>query len=125
MWDVTKFSLFQMLVAIGAAWAIYTFAIDKESPIVVKNNWQLAVGGMLSVSYLFGILAILILARLRTYFVIVTRYINEQRGFFLNSKPLGFANASGFYTDPNLPKAFNPLSTHMLTTAVIALICSF
>ena len=125
MWDVTKFSFIQLLVAVAAAWTIYTLAPDSEAPNVIQNRWPLAIGGILSTSYIFSLLAILILAKLRVYFVRVARYINKQRHLYLSATPLGFQNSSRFYTDPNLPQAFDPLSTHMLTSGVIALAGSF
>ena len=115
-WDVTKFSFVQLLLAIGASWTIYTFAAGEGNSPFVKQGWPLIVVAVLGVSYLFSILAVFMLVRLRTYFVVAARYINEQRHFFLSGTPIGFPNLSGFYTDFRNPKAYSVLRAYPETS---------
>jgi hypothetical protein len=63
--------------------------------------------------------------RNRVYFVFVTRYVNEHRGFFLNRKPLGFENRAGMYTNFQQPPFFNWRSSQDLLMYALALLNSF
>lgn len=61
-----------------------------------------------------GVLLFLVIVRNREYFVIVARYINEHREFFLKQKPLGFENKTRMYMSPNHPRFFSWRSVDIL-----------
>lgn len=124
MWDITKFTFGELIVAVAASWAIYSFATNSAVPSAWQNQWPLAVATLLGISYLLSLLAIFMLTRLRLYFVVVARYVNEHRHFFLLGRPLGFPNESGMYTDHKYPSAFDRESTQMVSIYVIALVAS-
>jgi len=63
--------------------------------------------------------------RIRVYFAVTARYINDHRNFFLSTTPLGFGNQSGYYTNSQYPKAFDAGSTQLLSTYTISLVSSF
>ncbi len=124
MWDITKFTFGELIVAVAASWAIYSFATSDTAPAAWKTQWPLAVATLLGISYLLGWLAIFMLTRLRLYFVVAARYVNEHRHFFLLGKPLGFPNESGMYTNYQYPSAFDRESTQIVSIYVIALVAS-
>jgi hypothetical protein len=70
-------------------------------------------------SYVFGLLSIYTIVRLRLYFTVVARYINEQRYFFLRDKPLNFENNSGMYVNYKYPQPYDGLSSHMISMYLI------
>ena len=121
IWEITKFSFLQLLASIGAVWAIFSLAHGEKAPEILKVQWTIVSSVILIVSFLFSLLAVQFILRIRVYFAAAARYINDQRGFFLSSMPLGFNNRSGFYTDYRFPKAFDAWSTQLLSAYVISL----
>lgn len=117
--DITKFALLQLFAVVAGSWTIFSFATATTAPASLKLSWPWIVIGLVLVSYLFGLMSILMIARLRLYFVVAARYLNEHRNFFLATFPLGFANSTGFYTRIDQPRAFDPFSTHMIAIYVI------
>ena len=124
IWDITKFSFLQLVGSIGATWAIFSLAYSKDADPLLGTLWEVVGAMILLISFLFGLLAVQFILRIRVYFVVTARYINEQRGFFLSSRPVGLSNRSGFYMNRYYPKAFDPGSTHLLAVYIISLICS-
>jgi len=122
IWEITKFSFLQLLGSIGAVWTIFTLANGNDAPKIPDNAWQPVGAAILVISFLFSLLGVQFLLRSRVYFAVTARYINDQRKFFLSSKPIGFGNQSRYYTDPSQPKAFDAGSTQLLSTYVISLV---
>ncbi len=119
MWDVTKFVLAELLGILVATWTIFCFGIDSKIAFV-KENYLYVVVGILFVGYLFGILVVITLSRLRLYFTVVAKYINEHRNFFLGVKPLGFENESGMYMDFKNPRPFDLPSFHIISIHIVS-----
>lgn len=121
IWEITKFSFLQLLASIGAVWTIFSLANGEKAVELLKTQWPVVSSVILIISFLFSLLAVQFILRIRVYFATTARYINDHRGFFLSSKPLGFENRSGFYTNYRFPKAFDAWSTQLLSTYVISL----
>jgi hydroxymethylpyrimidine pyrophosphatase-like HAD family hydrolase len=122
-WDITKFSFIELLVGITATWAIYVFAKTPENAnSFLSQNYLKLIPTILSVCYIFSLLASFLIARNRVYYAKVARYINEHRKFSLDIKPLGFLNSSEFYTTLDFPPAFDKWSTHLVSLYVLQLI---
>lgn len=119
MWDVTKFVMAELLGVLFAVWTISCFGIASKIPFI-QEYYLYVVGGILFVGYLFGILVVITLSRLRLYFTVVAKYINEHRNFFLKAKPLGFENQSGMYTDFKNPKPFDLPSFHIISIHIVS-----
>ncbi|HLO13449.1 MAG TPA: hypothetical protein VK206_01375 [Anaerolineales bacterium] len=120
MWDIFKFSFAQLIASIAGVWTIFSLANGKDAPEVLKAQWELVSAAILIISFIFGMLAIQLIMRNRVYFSDAARYINDQRGFFLASKPIGFSNRSNFYTDPTYPKSFDKDSTQYVWVVVLS-----
>src|SRR5438874_219365 len=75
--DICKFAFTGYIAVAGVALALYKYGDDKgidySGPAVA----------ILSLAVLFGLLFLGLVVRNRVYFVLVTRYINEHRRFFL------------------------------------------
>lgn len=84
------------------------YALDNQQ---VANGVRWACLGALIVAIALGLCLYGIIVRNRVYFVIVTRYINEHRGFFLETRPLGFNNESGIYVEWQKVPYFNPMGS--------------
>jgi hypothetical protein len=122
IWDILKYSFGQLVGSIAAVWAIFSLANGTNAPAILSNLWKPVGASILVISYLFGLLALQLILRNRVYFSAAARYINDQRGFFLSSKPIGFGNLSHYYTDCNLPRPFDVGSTQVLSVYAISLI---
>jgi hypothetical protein len=124
-WEITKFSILELLVGIASVWAIYSFAKDTDnSNTYVAMNYSWIIPSILGVSYIFSILASFLISRNRVYFAKVARYINEHRDFAFKENLTGFKNLSKFYTNPNFPTAFDKWSTQLVCLYVIQVVSS-
>ena len=56
------------------------------------------------------------------YYSKVAKYLNEHRKFSIDTKPLGFENSTGFYTNSKFPPAFDIWSTHLVSLYVIQIV---
>jgi|GEM_PF-1185441 len=106
IWEVTKFTFTAYSAMLAAAVGLYTFSLQQQVDLVP------AAIALLSVGVVVGLFMLLLLVRTRVYFVIVTRYINEQRRHFLSDHPVGFENQSMMLTDVDRPAFFSTRSTH-------------
>jgi hypothetical protein len=125
LWEITKFSFLQLVGSIGAVWTVFALANGKEAPAVLKTQWELVGAIILAISFLFSLLAVQYIVRIRVYFAATARYINDYRGFFLSTMPVGFRNRSGFFANHQYPKAFDQGSTQLLSTYFISVVSSF
>lgn len=125
IWEITKFSFLQLVGSIGAVWAVFSLAFGKEAPPILGSQWELVGAVILIISFLFGLLAVQFILRIRVYFAVTARYINDHRGFFLSTMPIGFRNRSGFYSNFRFPKAFDAGSTQLLSAYVISIVAAF
>lgn len=115
-WDVCKFAFSVHSTLIGASLAAYQVSLEKKIDLLPAARALLAIGLLIGLFFLF------LLVRNRVYFVVVTRYINEHRKFFLSLKPAGFENRSGFFADETEPPYFSWRSTQTWATYVVAVL---
>src|SRR5258706_12312959 len=97
LWDICKFAFTGYSAVVTPAVGLFQYSRDKGA------NLEPAAIALLMVSLLLGLFLFALTIRNRVYFVFVTRYINEHRGFFLKGQPLGFANRTRMYTNPKHP----------------------
>ena len=116
--DICKFAFTGYIAVAGAALALYKYGVDKGIDYTAASVSVLTVAGI------FGLMLLGLAVRNRVYFVLVTRYVNEHRRFFLREKPLGFANESRMYPNPALPPYFSWLSSQAWLTYTLALLNS-
>lgn len=86
----------------------------------VNRDFSMPAAAAISIGLMVGVYMFVFATRNRAYFVHVARYINEQRGFFLKSHPLGFENRTRMYTDWSKPPFFNWLSSQSWLLYIIA-----
>ncbi len=125
IWEITKFSFLQLVGSIGAVWAVFLLANGKDALPLLIAQWELVGSIILIISFLFSVLAVQYILRIRVYFAATARYINDHRDFFLSIKPIGFLNRSRYYTNYQYPKAFDKGSTQLLSTYFISVVSSF
>ncbi len=113
-----KFQFGSYTFLIGTALGLYQFGLKEHVDLTITAI------GILVVGIIFGTLMYSLAIRHRVYFVLVARYINEQRGFFLKQKPLGFENKTRMYTNPAYPPYFNWRSSQSWYLYLIALLNS-
>jgi hypothetical protein len=106
IFDILKFMFTAYSALIGIALGLYQFSLKENKDLALPAIAALAVG------LVIGLFMFALTIRNRVYFVQVTRYINEQRGFFFKYKPMGFENLSKMYTDCTQPPYFNWRSSH-------------
>jgi hypothetical protein len=104
--DILKFTFTAYSALIGIALGLYQFGLKEN-----KNLYLPAISALI-LGLIIGLLMFALVIRNRAYFVRVARYINEQRYFFLQTRPMGFENKSGMYTDYKKPPYFNWRSSH-------------
>ena len=97
-----KFTFTSYTALIGIAFGLYQFSKSDHGVDLVP----VAIA-VLGTGVMVGLAMFVLIVRERVYFVIVARYINEHRRFFLSKRPLGFQNLTGMYTRPDSPQFFN------------------
>lgn len=113
-WNLTKFSFGQILVSLGACWTVFFEANKANALPILKLNYSIAIFILLILSSAFTLISILGICKNRTYFVKVSRYINEHRKVAINKNNVGFANESKMWNNPNFPKNVDWGSTQMI-----------
>lgn len=114
--DICKFAFTGYIAVVGVALTLYKYGADKNL------DFTLPVAAVLCVAALFGFLLFGLVVRNRVYFTLVARYVNEHRRFFLRQKPLGFANATQMYSNPEHPPYFTWFSSHAWMMYLLALL---
>lgn len=126
-WDLTKFTFGQVLVVIGACWTILNAEREKGETLWNVLNDGLSnyiVGSVLFLSACFVFLTLLAILKNRTYFVKMSRYLNEHRRNILQENPFGFANQSQMWNNPDFPPVIDKKSTQLLCVYLFT-ICLF
>jgi hypothetical protein len=118
MWDICKFAFAGYSGLIGITIGLYQYSIDKSINLVTAIIAALGVGTIVGL-FIFGLVI-----RDRIYFVIITRYLNEHRKFFLDKKPFGFENITQMYDDPSRPPYYHWASSHSWQAYLIAFLNS-
>lgn len=116
--DICKFAFTDYAAIVGAALTLYKYGADKGA------DFRAPAVSLLAIGLLLGVCLLALMARNRVYFVVVTRYVNEQRQHFLTQKPLGFENKSRIFADPTEPPFFDWRSSQALLLYVLALMNS-
>lgn len=106
IFDIIKFMFTGYSAVNGVALGLYEFSLKENMDLMLPAIAVLIIG------LLLGIFMFALVIRDRVYFIQVTRYINEQRGLFLEYKPMGFENKSKMYTNYQQPPYFNWRSSH-------------
>jgi len=119
IFGICKFALTAYSAVLGASLALYQYGVKKHI------NYQLASVAIIIAGLLLGVCFIAFVTRNRAYFVVVSRYINEHRAFFLARRPLGFKNETRMYANPRQPPFFNWRSSQTLLLVVMAGLNSF
>lgn len=113
-WNLTKFSFGQILVSLGACWTVFFEANKSDALPLLKSYYSLGIFVLLILSAAFTLISILGICKNRTYFVKVSRYINEHRNFALNNNDTDFVNISKMWNNPQFPKNLDWGSTQMI-----------
>lgn len=109
-YEILELSLFKFLVGLYSAVAVACFTLLKAF-FNYNETLHSFIAAFLILIAVVGIVILTFQVRNRIYYVGVTRYINENRAFFLSSQSLGFKNEVGMITDKTKPKFFNVFST--------------
>jgi hypothetical protein len=123
-WDLTKFAFGQMLVVIGACWTILCSNKSAHQSIIDVYNDGLSnyiIGAILILSSLFLLLVIMAILKNRTYFVKMSRYLNEHRNLALCNNDLGFENKSNMWHKWDFPKKIDYGSTQLYCFYLLAI----
>ncbi|MGA2442259.1 MAG: hypothetical protein ABSH08_15000 [Tepidisphaeraceae bacterium] len=98
--DICKFAFTGYVTVIGAVLTLYRYGSEKGFAFVMPAVVVLCLTAIL------GFMLLGLVVRNRAYFVLMARYVNEQRQFFLTDKPLGFLNETHMYTNRTKPSYF-------------------
>lgn len=123
-WDLSKFCFGQIIVVIGACWTILNRERGSEQTLwdVYSNGTSnYIVGGVLLLSACFVFLTLIAIARNRTYFVLMGRYLNEHRQNVTKNNSLGFENKSKMWVNPTFPVILDWKSTQMVCIILFSL----
>lgn len=118
IFNILKFMFTAYTALAGAALALYQFGIKESKDLSLPAIAALIIG------LLIGLFMFSMVIRNRAYYVKVARYINEQREFFLNIKPMGYINHTDMYMGGSRPKYFNMFGTQAWFTYLIAFLNS-
>jgi hypothetical protein len=114
IFEILKFMFTAYSALIGVSIGLYQFSLKENHDLY----W--AAIAALSVGLILGIFLFAVAIRNRVYFVLVTRYINEYRDFFLKINPLGFENKTKMYTNYTQPPYFNWRSSQAWLSYIVA-----
>jgi hypothetical protein len=114
--DICKFAFTSYIAVAGGALALYKYGMEKNI------NYTLPAVAVLCLVAVFGFILLGLVVRNRVYFVLMARYLNEHRAFFLKDKPLEFANKSHMFTDYMEPPYLRWLSSQLWVIYSIVLL---
>jgi hypothetical protein len=118
IFDILKFMFTAYSALIGVALGFYQFGLKEKIDLALPAIAALMIGLVL------GLFMFALVIRNRVYFIQVTRYVNEQRGFFFKYKPIGFENRAKMYTNYKQPPYFNRGSSHSWLCYIVAFLNS-
>lgn len=113
-WNLTKFAFGQVLVTLGACWTIFYKSSELQDNKVLQDYSLIGMVIILLLSAGFSLMTIFAICKNRSYFVRVSRYINEHRHFALERKKEVISNISKMWDNPNFPKVKDWCSTQMI-----------
>lgn len=113
-WNLTKFAFGQVLVTLGACWTIFYKSSELQDNKVLQDYSLIGMVIILLLSAGFSLMTIFAICKNRSYFVRVSRYINEHRHFALECKKEVISNISKMWDNPNFPKVKDWCSTQMI-----------
>ena len=116
IWNICRFAFTTYITVLGAALGLYQYSEDKDLNLIP------AAIGVLGAGLVLGLLLYSLVVCNRAYYVLVCRYINEHRKFFLEGRPFGFENVSGMYMNSAIPPYFNWRSWQSWLCYLIALL---
>ena len=114
IWRICKFTFTAYTALVGISVGLYKYSLEKQVGLIPAATAALTVG------VIVGLFMFCLTVRNRVYYVFVARYINEHRRLFLRSRPFGFANESGMYTNPKQPPFWNWRSSQSWFAYMIA-----
>lgn len=120
-WNLTKFAFGQVLVTLGACWTIFYKSSELQDNKVLQDYSLMGMILILLLSAGFSLMTIIAICKNRSYFVKVSRYVNEHRHFALECKKDFFFNISEMWNNPRYPKVKDWGSTQMIC---LYLLCS-
>jgi len=115
--DICKFAFTAYTAITGASLALYQYGRDKNI------NYSRPAASLFLIGLLIGSCLFAMLVRNRVYFVIVARYVNEHRDYFLKGGTLDLKIQAPIY-GPDEPSYFNWLSSQSLLLYVLAILNS-
>ncbi len=118
-WNLTKFSFSQVIVTIGACWAI--MRTSNSSPNILSVDNDLVLGLLLLLSSVFVYITMIAIVKNRRYFARTCHYINEHRNNILQDNPINFKNESQMWVDKDYPKPLDWGSTQMMCFYLLAI----
>ncbi|MYF38275.1 MAG: hypothetical protein F4219_05840 [Gammaproteobacteria bacterium] len=101
IWNICRFAFTAYISILGTALGLYHYSVEKSLNLIP------AAIGVLGAGLVLGFLLYSLVICNRAYYVLVCRYINEHRKFFLEGRPFGFENVSGMYMNSAIPPYFN------------------
>jgi len=114
---ICKFACILFTAVIGGALVLQAHGLAANA------DYSWASVAILFPALLFGILFLALVVRDRIYFVLLSRYINHHRRFFLEEKPLGFSNETRmYYLEMDQPPYFSWASSQALLLYVLAVV---
>lgn len=125
-YDDTRLSLAKFAFSFYSAVATISFAIERYFYYEQQTrSIELFLGFLLVLTFLIGLMIIIMLVQNRKYFVLVARQVNSIRKMFLDMVRTGGITFENFlYIETTKPVASNIRSTHLLLIFLLSLINS-
>lgn len=125
-WEITKFAVSEMLLAVAACWTIYSLYVSSSIPnsVLPKEHLYILLAIICLLSFFFGILSQFLIGRNRIYFAKTARHINSYRQHALKNEPFGFVLNKDIWCDSNCPKTFSLRSTQFMCGCLLNIFTS-
>lgn len=123
-YDNLKLSLAKFAFSFYSAVAAVSFSLERYFYYELKTeSVHLFLSLLLFLTFLLGLVILVMQARYRKYFVLVARQVNSIRRYFLQTVKAGMIDFENLLqTDPKKPTALNVKSTYLLLAFLFSLI---
>lgn len=113
--SLIKFTFTGFVAVFSGSFALFKYLTGEDYQEII-------VGCVLLLSFVAGIVALIMILRNRLYFIVVSRQTNSLRNYFLNNMMFDYIKYNICYLNPDYPPAFNPKSSYTLQLLIVALI---
>lgn len=117
--EIIKYAFAGYMAVMAGSYALFRFGLEIH--LDSSDFWVLLIVLLLS-AFSMGLIFLWIIVRNRCHFVLINRYINEIRGFYIKKNVFEFKNNTRMHMDYKNPPYYDPYSTHSWAIYLISIL---